>query len=101
MTDEDEDKLECHDAVDPTAVCSNYFGGRKQNVCGYKPRFYKISSGLRKLVTAVQTKSISPLIFGLNPHRWLAYLCLLLFDVLICLLVLFGLIRNSKGTLIG
>uniref|UniRef100_A0A3Q2YS65 Protein tweety homolog n=1 Tax=Hippocampus comes TaxID=109280 RepID=A0A3Q2YS65_HIPCM len=34
-------------------------------------------------------------------YRWLAYLCLLLFDVLICLLVLFGLIRNSKGTLIG
>ncbi|KAL1004951.1 hypothetical protein UPYG_G00052590 [Umbra pygmaea] len=33
--------------------------------------------------------------------RWLAYLTLLLFDVLICLLVLFGLIRNSKGTLIG
>ena len=33
--------------------------------------------------------------------RWLAYLGLLLFDVLICLLVLFGLIRNSKGTLIG
>ncbi|KAI1896158.1 hypothetical protein AGOR_G00091930 [Albula goreensis] len=34
-------------------------------------------------------------------YRWLAYLGLLLFDVLICLLVLFGLIRNSKGTLIG
>ncbi|XP_077383520.1 protein tweety homolog 3 isoform X2 [Festucalex cinctus] len=34
-------------------------------------------------------------------YRWLGYLCLLLFDVLICLLVLFGLIRNSKGTLIG
>uniref|UniRef100_A0A3P8Y1Y5 Protein tweety homolog n=1 Tax=Esox lucius TaxID=8010 RepID=A0A3P8Y1Y5_ESOLU len=34
-------------------------------------------------------------------YRWLAYLTLLLFDVLICLLVLFGLIRNSKGTLIG
>ncbi|MGH0122317.1 UNVERIFIED_CONTAM: hypothetical protein FKN15_003108 [Acipenser sinensis] len=33
--------------------------------------------------------------------RWLGYLSLLLFDVLICLLVLFGLIRNSKGTLIG
>lgn len=35
------------------------------------------------------------------PHRWLGYIGLLLFDVLICLLVLFGLIRNSKGTLIG
>ncbi|KAL4658239.1 hypothetical protein GN956_G1971 [Arapaima gigas] len=34
-------------------------------------------------------------------YRWLAYLGLLLFDVIICLLVLFGLIRNSKGTLIG
>uniref|UniRef100_A0A4W4DM88 Protein tweety homolog n=1 Tax=Electrophorus electricus TaxID=8005 RepID=A0A4W4DM88_ELEEL len=34
-------------------------------------------------------------------YRWLGYLGLLLFDVLICLLVLFGLIRNSKGTLIG
>ncbi|KAJ8246107.1 hypothetical protein GJAV_G00263720 [Gymnothorax javanicus] len=34
-------------------------------------------------------------------YRWLAYLALLLFDVLICLLVLFGLIRNSRGTLIG
>ncbi|KAK6481681.1 protein tweety-like protein 3-like isoform X1 [Huso huso] len=34
-------------------------------------------------------------------YRWLGYLSLLLFDVLICLLVLFGLIRNSKGTLIG
>ncbi|XP_034448193.1 protein tweety homolog 3 isoform X1 [Hippoglossus hippoglossus] len=34
-------------------------------------------------------------------YRWLGYISLLLFDVLICLLVLFGLIRNSKGTLIG
>ncbi|KAJ8253840.1 hypothetical protein COCON_G00204520 [Conger conger] len=34
-------------------------------------------------------------------YRWLGYLGLLLFDVLICLLVLFGLIRNSKGTLVG
>ncbi|XP_061605132.1 protein tweety homolog 3 isoform X1 [Phyllopteryx taeniolatus] len=34
-------------------------------------------------------------------YRWLGYLGLLLFDVLICLLVLFGLIRKSKGTLIG
>ncbi|XP_063041398.1 protein tweety homolog 3 [Engraulis encrasicolus] len=34
-------------------------------------------------------------------YRWLGYLGLLLFDVLICLLVLFGLIRNSKNTLIG
>lgn len=33
--------------------------------------------------------------------RWLGYLGLLLFNILICLLVLFGLIRNSKGTLIG
>uniref|UniRef100_G3PW16 Protein tweety homolog n=1 Tax=Gasterosteus aculeatus aculeatus TaxID=481459 RepID=G3PW16_GASAC len=34
-------------------------------------------------------------------YRWLGYLSLLLFDVLICLLVLFGLIRNSRGILIG
>uniref|UniRef100_A0A672FAT3 Protein tweety homolog n=1 Tax=Salarias fasciatus TaxID=181472 RepID=A0A672FAT3_SALFA len=34
-------------------------------------------------------------------YRWLGYISLLLFDVLICLLVLFGLIRNSKGTLVG
>uniref|UniRef100_A0A8C5D3X7 Protein tweety homolog n=1 Tax=Gouania willdenowi TaxID=441366 RepID=A0A8C5D3X7_GOUWI len=34
-------------------------------------------------------------------YRWLGYLGLLLFDVLICLLVLFGLIRNSRGILIG
>ncbi|XP_029014680.1 protein tweety homolog 3 isoform X2 [Betta splendens] len=34
-------------------------------------------------------------------YRWLGYISLLLFDVLICLLVLFGLIRNSKGMLIG
>ncbi|XP_024914227.1 protein tweety homolog 3-like [Cynoglossus semilaevis] len=34
-------------------------------------------------------------------YRWSAYLGLLLFDALICLLVLFGLIRNSRGTLIG
>uniref|UniRef100_A0A3Q3XEH3 Protein tweety homolog n=1 Tax=Mola mola TaxID=94237 RepID=A0A3Q3XEH3_MOLML len=34
-------------------------------------------------------------------YRWLGYIGLLVFDVLICLLVLFGLIRNSKGTLIG
>lgn len=34
-------------------------------------------------------------------HRWLGYLGLLLFHVLICLLVLFGLIRNSKTILVG
>ncbi|XP_020830888.1 protein tweety homolog 3 isoform X1 [Phascolarctos cinereus] len=34
-------------------------------------------------------------------YRWLGYLGLLLFDVLICLLVLFGLIRNSKAILVG
>ncbi|XP_075894840.1 protein tweety homolog 3 isoform X2 [Nelusetta ayraudi] len=34
-------------------------------------------------------------------YRWLSYIGLLLFYVLICLLVLFGLIRNSKGTLVG
>lgn len=46
--------------------------------------------------------SSSPFVVdGLCLHRWLGYIVLLLFDVLICLLVLFGLIRNSKGTLIG
>ncbi|XP_037331179.1 protein tweety homolog 3 isoform X1 [Pungitius pungitius] len=34
-------------------------------------------------------------------YRWLGYVGLLLFDALICLLVLFGLIRNSKATLVG
>ncbi|XP_030068732.1 protein tweety homolog 3 [Microcaecilia unicolor] len=34
-------------------------------------------------------------------YRWLGYLGVLLFHVLICLLVLFGLIRNSKAILIG
>uniref|UniRef100_A0A8D0GB64 Protein tweety homolog n=1 Tax=Sphenodon punctatus TaxID=8508 RepID=A0A8D0GB64_SPHPU len=34
-------------------------------------------------------------------YRWLGYLGLLLFHVLICLLVLFGLIRNSKAILMG
>uniref|UniRef100_A0A8C5WL76 Protein tweety homolog n=1 Tax=Leptobrachium leishanense TaxID=445787 RepID=A0A8C5WL76_9ANUR len=34
-------------------------------------------------------------------YRWLGYLGLLLFNVLICLLVLFGLIRNSKAILAG
>ncbi|XP_029075749.1 protein tweety homolog 3 isoform X2 [Monodon monoceros] len=33
--------------------------------------------------------------------RWLGYLGLLLFDVAICLLVLVGLIRSSKGILVG
>ncbi|XP_078521117.1 protein tweety homolog 3 isoform X2 [Lissotriton helveticus] len=34
-------------------------------------------------------------------YRWLGYLSLLLFHVIICLLVLFGLIRNSKAILAG
>ncbi|KAM6079443.1 protein tweety homolog 3 isoform 3-T3 [Theristicus caerulescens] len=34
-------------------------------------------------------------------YRWLGYLGLLLFHVLICLLVLFGLIRNSRAILMG
>ncbi|XP_042654440.1 protein tweety homolog 3 isoform X1 [Tyto alba] len=34
-------------------------------------------------------------------YRWLGYLGLLLFHVLICLLVLFGLIRNSRAILVG
>ena len=35
------------------------------------------------------------------PCRWLGYLGLLLLDVAICLLVLVGLIRSSKGILVG
>lgn len=43
---------------------------------------------------------------GPCPHplcarRWLGYLGLLLLDVAICLLVLVGLIRSSKGILVG
>uniref|UniRef100_A0A671KTD9 Protein tweety homolog n=1 Tax=Sinocyclocheilus anshuiensis TaxID=1608454 RepID=A0A671KTD9_9TELE len=34
-------------------------------------------------------------------YRWLGYLGLLLFDVIICLLILVGLIRNSRGILIS
>ncbi|XP_077061299.1 protein tweety homolog 3 isoform X1 [Siphateles boraxobius] len=34
-------------------------------------------------------------------YRWLGYLSLLLFDVVICLLVLVGLIRNSRSILIS
>jgi len=34
-------------------------------------------------------------------YRWLGYLGLLLLDVAICLLVLVGLIRSSKGILVG
>lgn len=42
----------------------------------------------------------------LGPHlqcarRWLGYLGLLLLDVAVCLLVLVGLIRSSKGVLVG
>lgn len=37
----------------------------------------------------------------LCPCRWLGYLGLLLLDVAICLLVLAGLIRSSKGILVG
>lgn len=37
----------------------------------------------------------------LAARRWLGYLGLLLLDVAICLLVLVGLIRSSKGILVG
>lgn len=48
---------------------------------------------------AVKLRNLPP---SVHPfHRWIGYLGLLLFDVIICLLALFGLIRNSKGTLIG
>ncbi|KAG7269599.1 hypothetical protein CRUP_028651 [Coryphaenoides rupestris] len=51
--------------------------------------------------TAVSLEALADQIELYDWYRWLGYLGLLLFDVLICLLVLFGLIRNSKGTLIG
>lgn len=36
-----------------------------------------------------------------GPRRWLGYLGLLLLDIAICLLVLVGLVRSSKGILVG
>lgn len=51
--------------------------------------------GTRTTHSKAQKSSLDPF------HRWIGYLGLLLFDVIICLLALFGLIRNSKGTLIG
>lgn len=51
--------------------------------------------------TQVSLEELARLTETFDFYRWLGYLGLLLFDVLICLLVLFGLIRNSRGTLIG
>uniref|UniRef100_A0AAV2LH62 Protein tweety homolog n=1 Tax=Knipowitschia caucasica TaxID=637954 RepID=A0AAV2LH62_KNICA len=51
--------------------------------------------------THVSLEELARTTEALDFYRWLGYLSLLLFDVLICLLVLFGLIRNSRGTLIG
>uniref|UniRef100_A0A3Q3DD17 Protein tweety homolog n=1 Tax=Hippocampus comes TaxID=109280 RepID=A0A3Q3DD17_HIPCM len=52
--------------------------------------------------TAVSLEELASRTEAFDFYRsWLGYLGLLLFDVLICLLVLFGLIRNSRGTLIG
>ncbi|XP_061626269.1 protein tweety homolog 3-like isoform X2 [Phyllopteryx taeniolatus] len=51
--------------------------------------------------TAVSLEDLARQTEAFDFYRWLGYLGLLLFDVLICLLVLFGLIRNSRGTLIG
>ncbi|XP_068506744.1 protein tweety homolog 3 isoform X2 [Syngnathus scovelli] len=51
--------------------------------------------------TAVSLENLARQTEAFDFYRWLGYLGLLLFDVLICLLVLFGLIRNSRGTLIG
>ncbi|GCC35464.1 hypothetical protein chiPu_0013949 [Chiloscyllium punctatum] len=49
---------------------------------------------------AVSLEELAVFVELYDYYRWLGYLGLLLFDVLICLLVLFGLIRNSKGILI-
>uniref|UniRef100_H3CS53 Protein tweety homolog n=1 Tax=Tetraodon nigroviridis TaxID=99883 RepID=H3CS53_TETNG len=51
--------------------------------------------------TAVSLEQLAQRTEAFDFYRWLGYLGLLLFDVLICLLVLFGLIRNSRSTLIG
>uniref|UniRef100_A0A674NSB6 Protein tweety homolog n=1 Tax=Takifugu rubripes TaxID=31033 RepID=A0A674NSB6_TAKRU len=51
--------------------------------------------------TAVSLEDLAQKMETFDFYRWLGYLGLLLFDVLICLLVLFGLIRNSRSTLIG
>uniref|UniRef100_A0A665VGD2 Protein tweety homolog n=1 Tax=Echeneis naucrates TaxID=173247 RepID=A0A665VGD2_ECHNA len=51
--------------------------------------------------TSISLEELAVTIELYDWYRWLGYIGLLLFDVLICLLVLFGLIRNSKGTLIG
>ncbi|XP_062914912.1 protein tweety homolog 3-like isoform X1 [Mobula hypostoma] len=48
----------------------------------------------------ISLEDLAVLIELYDYYRWLGYLGLLLFDVIICLLVLFGLIRNSKAILI-
>uniref|UniRef100_G3U027 Protein tweety homolog n=1 Tax=Loxodonta africana TaxID=9785 RepID=G3U027_LOXAF len=50
---------------------------------------------------AVSLEGLAELIDLYDWYRWLGYLGLLLLNVIICLLVLVGLIRSSKGTLIG
>ncbi|XP_075383710.1 protein tweety homolog 3 isoform X1 [Tenrec ecaudatus] len=50
---------------------------------------------------AVSLEALAELVDLYDWYRWLGYLGLLLLDVIICLLVLVGLIRSSKGTLVG
>ncbi|KAM7394572.1 hypothetical protein PAMP_021363 [Pampus punctatissimus] len=73
--------------------------------CKCSLEYYTLNIPLRDAVLLNTLRPVgSPvnkLIATVNKNKWMGYLSLLLFDVLICLLVLFGLIRNSRGTLIG
>uniref|UniRef100_A0A8D2EDQ0 Protein tweety homolog n=1 Tax=Theropithecus gelada TaxID=9565 RepID=A0A8D2EDQ0_THEGE len=51
--------------------------------------------------TAVSLEVLAEQVDLYDWYRWLGYLGLLLLDVIICLLVLVGLIRSSKGILVG
>ncbi|XP_064222634.1 protein tweety homolog 3 isoform X1 [Aotus nancymaae] len=51
--------------------------------------------------TAVSLEVLAEQVDLYDWYRWLGYLGLLLLDVVICLLVLVGLIRSSKGILVG
>ncbi|XP_043945498.1 protein tweety homolog 3 isoform X2 [Protopterus annectens] len=81
-----------------------------------KPEYLKVIRSLQSLLDDL-IKQLTEIPFWENEHvsleylaskiqlydwyRWLGYLGLLLFDVMICLSVLFGLIRNSRTVLIG
>ncbi|CAN0494903.1 unnamed protein product [Rangifer tarandus platyrhynchus] len=56
---------------------------------------------LQSLDPAVSLEALAEQVDLYDWYRWLGYLGLLLLDVAICLLVLAGLIRSSKGILVG